>query len=206
MNCYAVVIGDWPTEVCEDLHDLYERGEGDLDGDVEERRVATKLFEPLERSGSSRRGGEGLAMVSSIGVGEAIDIVLTVGLFSILVSALIVNSVNSLHNSEPASSTTGSNINFLLLLSVVVTFSYSLPEVFGFAAQNNSVELTCSSANRAFSIFELPCKDVDDSKIMDSLFIDEVISRPEELCIPANKKFETRKYETLKMEMIKILV
>uniref|UniRef100_A0A1B0BFW7 Uncharacterized protein n=1 Tax=Glossina palpalis gambiensis TaxID=67801 RepID=A0A1B0BFW7_9MUSC len=105
-----------------------------------------------------------------------------------------------------ASSTTGSIINILLLLSDVITFSYSLPEVFGFAAQNDSVELTCSSADRAFSIFELPCKDVDDPKIMCSLFIDEVISRPEELCISANKKFETRKYETLKMEMIKILV
>uniref|UniRef100_A0A1B0A5N7 Uncharacterized protein n=1 Tax=Glossina pallidipes TaxID=7398 RepID=A0A1B0A5N7_GLOPL len=90
---------------------------------------------------SSRRGGEGLAMVSSIGVAPA--------------AAAAAAAV---------SSTTGSCviINFPLLLSDVVTFSYSLSEVLGFAVQSNSVELTCSpAAGRAFPIFELPCKDVD---------------------------------------------
>uniref|UniRef100_A0A1A9UNG7 DEC-1 protein N-terminal domain-containing protein n=1 Tax=Glossina austeni TaxID=7395 RepID=A0A1A9UNG7_GLOAU len=43
--------------ICEDLCDLYERGEGGLDDDNDEQGVATKSFEPFERSGFERLDG-----------------------------------------------------------------------------------------------------------------------------------------------------
>uniref|UniRef100_A0A1A9V468 Uncharacterized protein n=1 Tax=Glossina austeni TaxID=7395 RepID=A0A1A9V468_GLOAU len=90
------------SELCNKLTQLTTKSEINIENNptVNIMPIASPT-PPLEESknyyhfnqndGSSRGAGEGLATVSSIGVGEAIGIILTVGLFSILISDLVVS-------------------------------------------------------------------------------------------------------------------